>query len=128
MSVLIKDVDKVLYSRFKAQAVLRGLKVGEALSLAMEKWLEETVKETSDELDQAKNNAMYRRIFPELLAEHENRWIVISQGRVIGIFDTMIEAAHAIRDNDLVGKVNLMTKITKEVRKVRLGLRRRFIT
>jgi hypothetical protein len=38
MSVLIKDLDKELYTRFKAAVVAKGLKVGEAFELAMEKW------------------------------------------------------------------------------------------
>ena len=125
MSVLIKDVDKILYSRFKSQAVLHGLKVGEALSLAMEKWLDNISSETEEELVRIRNNATYRRLFPELFEEHENRWVVISEGRMIGIYDTMLEAAKAIKSNNLYGKVNIITQITQETRKVRLGMRRR---
>ena len=125
MSVLIKDVDKVLYSRFKAQAVLRGIKVGEALALAMENWLKDTSSENEDEQERIKNNATFRRLFPELIGEHENQWIVISNGRMIGLFDSMMEAADAIKKNNLYGKPNIITQITRETRKVRLGLRRR---
>lgn len=98
MSILIKDVDKTLYSRFKSQAVLRGIKVGEALSLAMEKWLEDTANENEEEMERVRNNATFRRLFPELIDEHEGKWIVISQGRMIGLYGTMIEAAHEYSD------------------------------
>lgn len=125
VSVLIKDVDKVLYSRFKAQAVLQGIKVGQALSLAMEKWLNNSISESAEEQVRTKNNATFRRLYPELIDEHENKWILISEGTMLGLFDTMMEGAHMIKSQNLYGKPNILTQLSKKSRKVTLGLRRR---
>ncbi|MHA1865949.1 MAG: hypothetical protein ACTSVB_11740 [Candidatus Heimdallarchaeaceae archaeon] len=41
MSVLIKNVKKELYARFKAKAAMKGLKLSEAFEEAMLKWINE---------------------------------------------------------------------------------------
>lgn len=125
MSVLIKDVDKILYNQFKSQAVIRGLKVGEALSLAMKKWLDDISTENEEEMERIRNIATYRKLFLDLIDEHEGKWLLISQGRLIGIYENMMEAVNAIEKNDLYGCQNIMTELNRQTRTRRFGMRRR---
>ena len=92
MSVLIKDIDKELYARFKAEAALHGIKLGEALTLAMKCWLEIQKKGNNEDSDHIQNNATYRRLLPSLLEKNNGKWIIIHGGRLIGIYEDRNEA------------------------------------
>ncbi|MFX0063246.1 MAG: hypothetical protein ACFFC7_13805 [Candidatus Hermodarchaeota archaeon] len=125
MSVLIKDVDKELYARFKAAAATRGLRLNDALCQAMLYWLEKETPKNKTDNERMLNNATYRRVVPELLEEHAEKWIVISGGEVIGIFNNREEAIEAIKANNLLGHCNIVSPITTIKRKVTLGFGRR---
>jgi len=47
MHVSFRNVDGKVFRRFKAQAVKGGLRLGDALTIAMDKWIEEE-KEKED--------------------------------------------------------------------------------
>ncbi|MHA1359397.1 MAG: hypothetical protein ACTSQI_22265 [Candidatus Helarchaeota archaeon] len=125
MSVLIKDVDKELYARFKAAAALRGLRLNEALCKAMEYWIKMEKIIDENDTDRMINNAVYRRLLPELIKEHEGEWVVISKGELVGLFKTRAEAISAIETNDLVQNCNIIAPITKKQRRVTLGFGRK---
>lgn len=120
-SVLIKDVDKQLYSQFKAEAALRGIKIGDALQLAMKKWLDDQKSNTEIESQRIKNNALFRQLLPDLLDEHQGKWVLISDGQLYGVYPTKPEAMEAIKENQLTSSHNLVSPITDEKRTVRLG-------
>jgi hypothetical protein len=125
MSVLIKDVDKELYAQFKAAAVMRGLRLNEALCKAMEYWIKlEQTKDKSDD-ERMLNNAAYRRLIPQLLKDHEGEWIVISKGELIGIFNSRLDAVKAIKIHNLLNQCNLVSPISTRKRKVTLGFGRK---
>lgn len=125
MSVLIKDVDKELYKRFKAKAVMQGIKVGTALSLAMEKWLKDE-EVNDDSLKRALNRDALKNAREKLISENAGRWALFSEGELIGTYTTKNNVFDAIEENQLVGKYNLISEIDKpHKRTVRLGLRRR---
>ncbi|HUY00554.1 MAG TPA: hypothetical protein VMV49_13420 [Candidatus Deferrimicrobium sp.] len=125
MSVLIKDIDKELYAQFKAAAVMRGLRLNEALCKAMEYWIK--MEQTKDKNDNERmlNNAAYRRLIPQLIKDHEGEWIVISKGELIGIFKSRLEAIQAIKTHNLFQHCNIVSPITREKRKVTLGFGRK---
>lgn len=126
MSVLIKDVDKELYKKFKAKAVLKGIKVGTALSLAIEKWLQEDDIITDEETNRIRNNETYNKLLPRLIRDNRNAWVVISEGEFIGVFKSQKDAIEAVESNNLYGKVNIVSQIAKEkTRVVRFGIRRK---
>ena len=77
MSVLIKNVKKELYARFKAKAAMKGLKLSEAFEEAMIKWINEDSPQTEEDKERALNNATLRRIRAELIKEHESIFYVI---------------------------------------------------
>jgi len=125
MSVLIKDVDKELYARFKAAAAMRGLRLNEAFSKAMKHWLESEKVSDRDDSDRMMNNAAYRRLFPQFIKDHEGEWVVISKGELIGIFKDRQEAIKAIKTNNLMDSCNIVSPIIKKQRKVTLGFGRK---
>ncbi len=43
MNVTVRDLDETVYRRFKARAVEEGMKLGEALTQAMEMWVKQRV-------------------------------------------------------------------------------------
>ncbi|MHA2252676.1 MAG: hypothetical protein ACXAD7_20095 [Candidatus Kariarchaeaceae archaeon] len=129
MSVLIKDVDKELYRKFKAKAVMRGIKVGTALSLAIEKWLQDVDVSSDEEIIRIRNNETFNNLLPKLLRDHDKDWVVISEGEQLGVFKSQKEAFEAMESNNLYGKVNIVAQITgTKKRVVRLGVRRKSYT
>jgi len=123
-SVLIKDVDKQLYSQFKAEAALRGIKIGEALQMAMQKWLSEQQENDEIENQRIKNNALFRQILPDLIEEHAGEWVVVANNHLEGIFSTKSDALEYIRKNLSGSTHNLISPITMDKRKIRLGFGR----
>jgi urocanate hydratase len=90
----------------------------------MEYWIE--LEKLSDENDPDRmiNNAVYKRLLPELIKEHEGEWVIISKGELVGIFKTRAEAIRALKTNDLVQNCNIIAPITKKQRRVTLGFGR----
>jgi hypothetical protein len=125
MSVLIKDVDRDLYAKFKAAAALRGLRLNDALCQAMKIWIEDNSPKTETDRERIENNAAYRRLIPDLLQNHEGEWVVISGGELIGIFPNRNAALECVRDSGLLGKCNLVSPVKATKRKVTLGFGRR---
>ena len=125
MSVLIKDVDKELYARFKASAALRGLRLNDALCEAMKCWIENKSPKNEIDSERMRNNATFRRLAPDLLPNHENEWIVISNGELVGIFPDRLVAIKKIDELNLADKVNLVSPLIKVKRKITLGFGRK---
>ncbi|MCY3412045.1 MAG: hypothetical protein INQ03_10480 [Candidatus Heimdallarchaeota archaeon] len=124
MSVLIRDIDKELYKQFKAKAVMQGIKVGTALTLAMEKWLKED--EDLPNLMRAKNKDTLKSIRNRMMTEHAGKWLLISDGDLMGIYETKQQVLEAIKEKHLVTKNNLISHLQDNPeRTVRLGIRRR---
>jgi hypothetical protein len=124
MSVLIKEVDKELYAKFKSKAALKGLRINEAFTEAIIQWLAEGAIKDTKNLMRQQNNATFRRIFPDLVKDHEGKWVVISEGLMIGIFGDRKAAIKAVIENKLEDKCNIVSPISNKKRTTRLGLRR----
>ncbi len=125
MSVLIKDIDKELYAKFKASAALHGLRLNDALCEAMKCWIENKKPKNDDDTERMKNNATFRRLAPDLLPDHENEWILISSGELIDIFPDRMSAIKKTYELNLHDKVNLVSPLTQSKRRVTLGFGRR---
>ncbi|MFW9996578.1 MAG: hypothetical protein ACFFD4_31325 [Candidatus Odinarchaeota archaeon] len=123
--MLIKDIDKELYARFKAVAALRGLRLNDALCQAMACWIEKESPKDDNERDRIQNNAIYRRMFPDLIGENEGKWIVIAGGELLGIFTDRESAIEEIKNKGLQNSCNIVSPITRKRRKITLGFGRR---
>ena len=123
MSVLIKDVDKELYAKFKSKAALKGLRINEAFMEAINKWLDDEIVKGEKEMMRQQNNATYRRMLPDLLKKSEGKWVVISEGVLIGIYNDRFAAIRAVIDNNLQDKCNIVTPISSKETVIQFGLR-----
>lgn len=124
MSVLIKDIDKELYARFKAEAALHGIKLGEALTLAMRSWLQIQKNGNIEDGDRIQNNATYRRLLPSLLEKHQGKWIIIHDSRLVGIFENRETALDETKKLKLTGH-SIVCPISDNRQLRSMGLRRR---
>ncbi|MCY3412826.1 MAG: hypothetical protein INQ03_14410 [Candidatus Heimdallarchaeota archaeon] len=124
MSVLIKDIDKELYSKFKAEAALHGIKVGEALTLAMQTWLDQQHKNSQNDPDRTRNNATYRRLIFSLEKEHAGKWMIINKAQLVGVFANREEALKMAKNKNLEGH-SIICPISSTQQTRTLGLRRR---
>lgn len=79
-----------------------------------------------DKLDDERilNNTTYGRLIPNLIKDHEGEWVVISKGKLIGIFKTRLEAIRAIKTYNLLDYCNIVSPITTKKRKVVFGFGR----
>lgn len=125
MSVLIKDIDKELYAKFKASAALHGLRLNDALGEALKCWIQNNTPQDAVEIERMRNNATFRRVMRDLLPEHENEWVVISNGEMIDIFKDRLSAIKAIDELHLIEKTNLVSPLTKSKRTITLGFGRK---
>lgn len=85
------------------------------------------MEEIKDEEDNERvlNNATYRRLLPEIIADHEGEWIVISKGELVGIYKNREEAINAVKSNKLTENCNIVSPITNKQRKITLGFGRK---
>ncbi|HKZ42988.1 MAG TPA: hypothetical protein VJ044_18660 [Candidatus Hodarchaeales archaeon] len=111
MSIVVKDVEKDVYARFKARAVQRGMKIGAAVTEAMKKWLEDIPIDILTSQNQANNDA-YRRLIGSLRKSHSEKWGVISQGDLVGVFDDKSAALSVINERPQIP--NLLFRISLE--------------
>ena len=126
MSVLsIRGIDRKLYQRIKAVAVLRGIKVGDALNEAMRIWLsikpQALAKLEEIEKEAEVNRRKYSQIRDELLEKYEGLYIAIANGKLLGVFSSLEEAAKAVEDTG--AKHGIVDRLSKEeeVSEVELG-------
>lgn len=71
------------------------------------------------------NNVTYRKLLPELIKEHKNKWILITEGKFIGIFDTREEALGEIKKRNFHNRCSLLSPIVAHKRKVSFGFGRK---
>jgi hypothetical protein len=88
--VLIRGVEDEVYRHAKAVAVLRGLPMGSAVSEALKMWVEkegggDREREYRDDLDFVRSQ--WKR-----LKKHTGKAVVVSSGRLQGVFDKYEEA------------------------------------
>lgn len=125
MSVLIKDIDKELYAKFKASAALHGLRLNDALCEAIKCWIDNNSPKNHEDIDRIRNNATYRRLASDLLPDHENEWVLISNGELLGLFPDRMQAIKKVEEDDLYNKSNLISPLTLAKRQVTLGFGRK---
>ncbi|MHA1145900.1 MAG: hypothetical protein ACTSRW_14255 [Candidatus Helarchaeota archaeon] len=122
MSILIRGIDKETYAKFKAKAMEHGLKVGEALTLAIKDWIDAKNQSTAEENERKKNLTTYRSIIRDLEKSHFQKWGLISNGDLQTIRDTREEIIEDIKSRNLVGKPCYIFQIGKKMRKRTFGL------
>lgn len=115
--IVIKNTDEIVYSRFKAKAHEKGLLIGEAMTQAMEIWLSNSSHNDIDQIMEDRNEAAFRRLYPDLLRKHEKEWGIITNGDLFGIYNSKRECFDAIKEEELSGRHNLVFPIKQIIPK-----------
>ena len=89
--VMIKGVDPAVYRRAKAAAALGGLSMGQAVSEALARWVEDE-KEVEMESEYRRDVDFVRREWKKELEPLRGKAVVVSAGRVEGVFDSYAQA------------------------------------
>jgi hypothetical protein len=85
--IMVKGVDPETYRRAKATAALGGISMGRAVSDALERWIEEK-KEIEMESEYRRDMDFVRREWKKQLQGHRGKAVVVSSGRLEGVFDS----------------------------------------
>jgi hypothetical protein len=89
--VLIKGVEEETYRRAKAAAALEGLSMGEAVNEALRLWVDE--RKTADLSREYTSDLNFvRKNWDGSLKRHRGKAVVISIGKLQGIFDAYAKA------------------------------------
>lgn len=78
----------------KAEAARRGLSLSEAVEEAIELWARSPLGVVGDE---AADDATWEAVKERLRREARGKYVVIAGGRVVGVYDSLDEAAEALR-------------------------------
>jgi len=125
MSVIaVRGVDRELYRRVKAAAALRGMRIGEVVNEALRLWL--SIKPgaltilSEVEREAERNRRVLQEAFGELLERHEGKYVAVAGGRVLGVFNTVEEAAEVIEKSG--ARQGIIEKLERRTRReVELG-------
>ena len=89
--VLIRGVDEDVYRRAKAAAALQGVSMGDAVSEALRGWVQHGRVE-DDVQKEVKQNVQYAKDHWDDLKAHKGEAVVISRGKLQGLFTSYEEA------------------------------------
>jgi hypothetical protein len=93
--VLLKKVDRKLYSRLKAEAAARGKTVGEVFNEAVRVWL---MFQQSRDVEKERNLEAYLGVKEDIL-KHPGEYFVIANGIFLGRFPTLHDAFTRMKEN-----------------------------
>ncbi|MHA1785366.1 MAG: hypothetical protein ACTSX4_06140 [Candidatus Helarchaeota archaeon] len=122
MSILIRNIDKTVYAKFKAKAAEKGLKIGEALTIAMKEWIELSKKLTVQEKERDVNLVVFRTILRDLEKNHMHEWALISGGELICVKKSRDEIQSVMKSQNLIGKPCYTFQIGKKITKRTFGI------
>ena len=95
MTLVIKKLNPEKLRQFKAEAVRRGLLLHQALEEAITLWL--NYNEADLETDADANNRVYEAMKEELSQKYTGKFIIIAEGKLIGVYENLNEASEKLR-------------------------------
>ena len=109
MTLVIKKLDPEKLRQFKAEAVRRGLLLHQALEEAITLWL--NYNEADLETDADADNRVYEAMKEELSKKYKGKFIIIAEGKLIGIYENLNEASEKLRSLKPRIKHAILTKV-----------------
>ena len=94
MRLVLKKLSEEKIRLLKAEAARRGLSLSEAVEEAIELWARSPLGVVGDE---AADDATWEAVKERLRREARGKYVVIAGGRVVGVYDSLDEAAEALR-------------------------------
>jgi hypothetical protein len=96
----VRGLSEELYRRVKAVASLRGIRVSDAFQEALKIWLSirpEVLEKFSEiEAETELNRKALQEKYDELVRDYKGKYVAVARGRILGIYETLEEAAHAV--------------------------------
>lgn len=109
MTLVIKKLNPDKLRQFKAEAVRRGLLLHQALEEAITLWLNRN--EADLETDVEINNRAYEAAKEELFKKYKGKFIIIAEGKLIGVYENLNEASKKLRALKPHIKHAILTKV-----------------
>ena len=109
MTLVIKKLDPEKLRQFKAEAVRRGLLLHQALEEAITLWL--NYNEADLETDADANNRVYEAMKEELSKKYTGKFIIVAEGKLIGVYENLNEASEKLRSLRPQIKHAILTKV-----------------
>ncbi|ALL01993.1 hypothetical protein Pyrde_1950 [Pyrodictium delaneyi] len=91
---MLKKISPEKVRLLKAEAARRGLSPSEAVEEAIELWL----RRSSVVEDSTADDEAWERLRPRLLREARGMYVVIAEGRLVGVYASLEEAARVLRE------------------------------
>lgn len=124
MPVLIKKVDPELYTKFKARAIERGLKIDEAFNEAIAIWLKSSKDKTSRDRIQERNEISYRLLKNIIEKEYLNKWIAIINGQLEVIAETREKLFEELKEKKVDENPALIFRVGDSSRRRTFGIKK----
>ncbi len=97
MTLVVKKLDERKVRELKAEAARRGITLSKAVEDAIDLWLNLAKRSFLDEETKV-NNSVYKKLKESgKHNELRGKYVVIAGGKLVGAFETLNEAADAIR-------------------------------
>jgi len=93
LPLVLKRVSPEKIRLLKAEAARRGLTPSQAVEEAIELWL----RQGGLVEDSAADDAAWERMRERLRREARGKYVVIAEGRLVGVYESLEEAAEALR-------------------------------
>ena len=107
--MVIKKLDPEKLRQIKAKAARRGLLLHQALEEAITLWL--NYNEADLETDADANNRVYEAMKEELSKRYTGKFIIIAEGKLIGVYENLNEASEKLRSLRPHIKHAILTKV-----------------
>jgi hypothetical protein len=98
LPLVLKRVSEEKVRLLKAEAARRGLSPSEAVEEAIDLWLRSLGSAGGLVEDSAADDLVWVRMREKLRREARGRYVVIAGGRLVGVYDSLEEAARKLRE------------------------------
>lgn len=109
--MVIKKIDEKKLREFKAEAVRRGLTLSEAISQAIDLWLN---KVRSEDNEVEKERELNNKVFEELKDSlPRDKYVVIAKGKLLGAYDSLNEVSKVLKGLNV--RQAIVVKLNKDL-------------
>lgn len=123
MPVLMKNVDPELYTKFKARAIERGLKIDEAFNEAISVWLKSSRDKSPREKTQERNELAYQLLKSTMEKEYLNKWVAIIDGQLAATADTREDLFEQLKTRKQGNDPSLVFRVENRIKRRTLGFK-----
>jgi hypothetical protein len=119
--VLIRGLDDSIYRRAKSVAASKGITVGNAVDQALASWTKEMERAAGSEAEVYRSREFVQSNWNKIYKQYKGKAIVVSEGRLQGVFPTYEEARSFARKKGRAALVFVVERPPIK-REIELGL------